>query len=714
MRNLLHAGPHGPNRAKEEEVLVEAAFIGPIAPVVRRPKKTQSLQNMVARNNPGKVDICQLAVEVIDNSNSLIVNEMRDDIKSLDISTNDPYSLSLDESQEADGEIEIGDLFISEDHDSLFGDDTKLHNVVEQDLAEASIGTTVIDIHEQFSPITTSIELSDNSDTGLAGLPMLMSIADIGDFKGAITGLISDQAKSKCIVLDMGCADVVIVCSKDFYGSGAHTALLHTISGKRYLLKILVEYFASTNLIARLNNACERKAYSSKSSEVINSTNRFIVLYDDIVCKAVNLKATDIHFELSDGHESYVRLRIYGRMRDWKVFPTELIQGALTAAYSKRTKTGTNSGAALSLERAVNTITEQSVNGKHYNGRFNGYPLVNGYDVVMRLLENDPKGNIPTIESLGYSEQHVNNQIMPAIRRNAGMMVIAGSTGSGKSTALRSFIHCIPGRDELKIYGVEDPTEYLSKFMRQISVQRNSDDLEEVVKMKFLSALRSVLRMDPDVLMLGEIRDHDSASLASEFNRTGHRVFTTVHGDGCVDVLARLTSDEIGIDPTTLAAKKYLSAVMYQKLLPKLCPHCKVPAINILPKKTIEVLRNKFLVDPATMFCASQEGCPHCKVVEVNLAGTKGLTVVAEILMPSDEIQCAIRSQDWALAEDLWRGQRGSAFDSPNTLGKTAFEHALYKACAGIVDPMDIEADFESFSTYQVREIVKTSDTSNA
>jgi len=573
------------------------------------------------------------------------------------------------------GEISDG-LNPTSFQESVFGENTQAHEITEIDDALTNVTST--DVGEKYVSPT---------DISLAGLPVLLSISDLGRFKGAVKSITNNQTRDKCVVLDMGCAEVVIVCTKEFYGSGAHTSIMSTLTGKRYLFKITAEYFAGAALIERINILCSQKAFSSKGSEIIDETNRFIVLYDDIVRKAVQLKATDIHFEITDSYESFVRLRIYGRMRDWKIFPTELIQGALTAAYSKRTKTGTNSGAALSLERAVNTITEQSVFGKHYNGRFNGYPLVNGYDVVMRLLENDPKGNIPTIESLGYSEHHVNNQIMPAIRRNAGMMVIAGSTGSGKSTALRSFIYCIPGRDELKIYGVEDPTEYLSKFMRQISVQRNSDDPEEVVKMKFLSALRSVLRMDPDVLMLGEIRDHDSASLASEFNRTGHRVFTTVHGDGCVDVLARLTSDEIGIDPVTLAAKKYLSAVMYQKLLPKLCPHCKVPAINLLPKETVDVLREKFHVDAGKMFCANKDGCTHCKVVEVNLAGTKGLTVVAEILMPTDEIQSAIRAKNWALVEDLWRGQRNCDFNSPNMLGKTAFEHAYIKRVLELLTP---------------------------
>ena len=308
-------------------------------------------------------------------------------------------------------------------------------------------------------------------------------------------------------------------------------------------------------------------------------------------------------------------------------------------------------------------------------------------------------------------------QIISVLDYPHGIILVTGPTGSGKSTSLNAFLRKINSTD-LRIITVEDPVEYLNPFMRQISVQRNTDDPEEVVKMKFLSALRSVLRMDPDVLMQGEIRDRDSASLASEFNRTGHRIFTTVHGDSCVDVLDRLAGDEIGINPSTLAAKKYLSAVMYQKLLPKVCQNCRIPAIQVLSEGTKNVLVKKFSVNPSSMFCANDEGCELCRInlnsaasltstvqAHHGIAGTKGMTVVAEILTPDDAIREAIRNKDWKRVEDLWRGTRNCGFDSPDMRGKTSFEHALYKACIGIIDPRDIEADFESFETYQIREL---------
>lgn len=528
----------------------------------------------------------------------------------------------------------------------------------------------------------------------------LSSAKQLPSYKGVVQGLVSLPLQKSVAVLDLSCGEVAVMCTREFSGSSNYLTLINTLKGRRFLLSVVSEFLVPEVVIAEI--LASNIPSAGDHIPVITEDNKFIVVYDDLVARAFGLQASDIHFEISHTALSRVRLRIFGRLKDWKNLPTELLKGALTAAYSKRTKTGTNSSGALSLERAMNTTTEQKVQGKTVNGRFAGYPLVNGYDVVMRLLDSDIKSAIPTIEELGYSAFHAEQQIIPAIHRNAGMIVIAGSTGSGKSTALRSFIYALPDRASLKIYGVEDPVEYLNPFMRQISIQRSSDDADDVVKMKFLSALRSVLRMDPDVLMLGEIRDAESASLASEFNRTGHRVFTTVHGDGCVDVLARLVSEEIGIHASTLAAKKFLSAVMYQKLLPKLCTVCRLPAVNHLTAKSQNLLHRKFMVDPQTMFVANELGCSHCKVAELGIAGTQGLTVVAEILTPTDDILEAIKEQNWAVVEALWRGTRRAGFDSPDMLGKTAFEHALFKACQGLIDPRDIEADFESFETYAV------------
>lgn len=312
-------------------------------------------------------------------------------------------------------------------------------------------------------------------------IAILSSARELPPFKGLIQGLISLSLQKSVVLLDLACGEVAVVFTREFSGSSNYLTLINTLKGRRFLLSVVSEYLVAEGVIAEILVSSAPRA--GDHIPVITEDNKFIVVYDDLVARAFELKASDIHFEITHTPLSRVRLRIFGRLKDWKMLSTELLKGSLTAAYSKRTKTGTNSSGALSLERAMNTTTEQTVNGKTVNGRFAGYPLVNGYDVVMRLLDSDIKSAIPTIEELGYSAFHAEQQIIPAIHRNAGMMVIAGSTGSGKSTALRSFIYALPDRASLKIYGVEDPVEYLNPFMRQISIQRNSDDADDVVKM---------------------------------------------------------------------------------------------------------------------------------------------------------------------------------------------------------------------------------------
>jgi len=141
---------------------------------------------------------------------------------------------------------------------------------------------------------------------------------------------------------------------------------------------------------------------------------------------------------------------------------------------------------------------------------------------------------------------------------------------------------------------------------------------------------------------------------------------------------------------------------MYQKLLPQLCAFCKLPAVEVLDEEQLHLLRHKFQLSTESMFCANERGCEHCRVEEIGLAGTKGLSIVAEILIPDKPILQAIAKEDWVGVEKLWRGSRREGFGSAHMQGKTAFEHALYKASMRLIDPQDIETDFESFQTYNI------------
>jgi len=430
-------------------------------------------------------------------------------------------------------------------------------------------------------------------------------------------------------------------------------------------------------------------------------------LYEDLVRGAFALRASDLHIEIDNGaigSRSKVKLRRYGRMRNWKEFDTKVLLDAVAAGYNSKTKAGTASGASWSQTRSLNTITEHTFGHINVNGRFSTYPVISGLDVVVRLLENDPNGTIKSLRELGYEESQINGPLYYALQRNSGLIALVGGTGSGKSTTLQTMMDQLPNKDELKRYSVEDPVEYRMPGVRQISIQRGADDDEDEVKRKFLSALRMLVRLDPDVAMIGEIRDAQSGTLACEMVQTGHRVLTTFHGDGVVDALSRMTGRVVNISQELLATRKFISAIIYQKLLPVLCENCRRPAQEVLAPQTLHALQHRFHLDTSKMFCSSGCGCEQCTVDGIASGGTVGVTAAAEIFVPEERDLVRLRVKDWGGIEAAWRGTRRSNFDDADMTGKTAFEHALYKASQGVVDPQDIEREFESFLSYRIVE----------
>jgi len=544
-----------------------------------------------------------------------------------------------------------------------------------------------------------------NTDPSLPDVLAIRTILDVGNWRAAVPGLVADADRERCIVLDREYSSVLILATPEFYASGAHSVLVSKVRQKR--LSVEAERVADQSVIAQAHEVNEGKRRGAVNM-VIKDDDRNLALYEDLIRGAFNLGATDIHFEMNFNGRTEVRLRLFGRMRPWKTFETDLLLDAVGAGYFGKTKRGTASAASWSPERSLNTITEHTIDGVQVNGRFSTYPVIGGLDVVVRLLKNDPNSaKVASLPDLGYADSQIGAELKLAIGKNSGMLAIAGSTGSGKSTTLKTLMNELPHKEQLKRFSVEDPVEYLIPGVRQISIQRGADDDAADVKKKFLSALRMLVRMDPDVVMIGEIRDSETAEIGSEMVQTGHRVLTTIHGDNVIDALSRMTGRLINIPPELMATRNYLSALMYQKLMPVLCEHCKVPANTVLNSSTIDVLQNKFSLNIATMHCAAADGCPECRVEGMPSEGTKGLTVVAEILVPTPAIREGIKAKDWLLVEQLWRGARTSNFDEPDMTGKTAFEHALYKASIGMIDPRDIERDFEAFSSYSVFERIK-------
>ncbi|KAA0178813.1 hypothetical protein FX016_23050 [Cupriavidus gilardii] len=530
-------------------------------------------------------------------------------------------------------------------------------------------------------------------------------VAEVGKFRGAVV-LISEAVtganRKDCIVLDMGYSTVHIVCVPSFLSKPVYDSFVTAARAEGLSIGKTVR--APERVIADLHAVADRAHRPGLATE--NQETRHTQLFEDLTRGAFLLGSSDIHIVLQPAGRSIVRLRRHGRMRRWKEFDTPVLSAAIAAGFQSKTRSGTNSAGAFHMDRAMSTMTQHLIGDDQVNARLSSWPLINrGCAVVMRLLQSNPKRtSFPTLTQLGYSQEQV-QQIMRALATMKGLIILNGSTGSGKSTSLRSMVYEIPHWEELCIRSVEEPVEYELPGVEQASVQTSPDDPPEAVQEKFNACLKQMVRMDPDVGLVGEIRDALSAHMALQLAMTGHKAMTTLHGDSAEDALFRLIGRQFGVDPAVLASCCTLSG--YQKLLPVMCPHCKVPAGKVLPASMKTALVKRYRLDLATMYCVNEEGCEHCRDEELNYGGTVGQTLAAEFISPTTaEMKAMVRAGDFENLRNHRRSQRKTGFADPDTQGKTAFEHALYKASIGLIDPRDIEADFEPLDAYDLREIV--------
>jgi type IV pilus assembly protein PilB len=253
--------------------------------------------------------------------------------------------------------------------------------------------------------------------------------------------------------------------------------------------------------------------------------------------------------------------------------------------------------AATNLEIGVSGKAQDSrcnVDGLPLDLRVSLLPTLFGETIVLRLLDNTREFSIDNLRVPSYTM----DQLERAIQHPNGVVLVSGPTGSGKTTTLFSLLGQID-RSRKKIITLEDPVEYVLPGISQVRV--NS-------KVSFSDALRAVLRQDPDVILVGEIRDEETAALAFRAAATGHLVLSTVHANNARDVINRLSS--LGVDQDSIERNLRLSAA--QRLVPKICPHCSEPA----PDEIVEYVCELADIDPdedAVLRIRSEDGCDLCE-----------------------------------------------------------------------------------------------------
>lgn len=278
-------------------------------------------------------------------------------------------------------------------------------------------------------------------------------------------------------------------------------------------------------------------------------------LIDSILTDAVKREASDIHFE-PEANFLRIRYRIDGMLRQIRA-----LHKSYWPAMTVRIKV--LSGMNIAEMRAPQDgRIGLSISGRAVDFRVASQPTIHGENIVLRILDRQ-KGIVP-LENLGLSEEHL-YQLKLMIARPEGIILVTGPTGSGKTTTLYSILNHI-NAEGIHIMTLEDPVEYPMALVRQTSVADSA-------KLDFANGIRSMMRQDPDVILVGEVRDAETAEMAFRAAMTGHQVYTTLHTNSAIGAIPRLL--DIGVLPDVMAGN--IIGIVAQRLIRRLCDHCKSP-----------------------------------------------------------------------------------------------------------------------------------------
>lgn len=329
-----------------------------------------------------------------------------------------------------------------------------------------------------------------------------------------------------------------------------------------------------------------------------------IRLLNSILSEAVKERVSDIHIEPYE-RDLVVRFRIDGLLYE-RLAPPKVIQEALVSRV--KIMSGLNiAEKRLPQDGRIRVI----VGGRDVDIRVSVIPTFFGERVVLRLL--DKKKGVLSLEDIGLGNSGV-RMMERVLSRTSGIVLVTGPTGSGKSTTLYASLNRL-NSSEKNIITIEDPIEYQIKGIGQIQVNSKID-------LTFAAGLRSILRQDPDIIMVGEIRDAETAEIAIQASLTGHLVLSTLHTNDAATAVTRLV--DMGIEPFMIASS--LTAVLAQRLVRVICPHCR--------EAYHPVERADGLPLPDTLYRG--RGCEHCFG-----HGTLGRTAIYEI-MPVDQQLCSM------------------------------------------------------------------------
>ena len=347
-----------------------------------------------------------------------------------------------------------------------------------------------------------------------------------------------------------------------------------------------------------------------------------VEIVNEILLDGVKKGASDIHFDPSKEFIT-IRMRVDGVLHDYSIVPMEFKRNMISRV--KMIASMNIMETRLPQDGAI----KSKIGDKMLDLRVSSLPTNCGEKVVLRIL--DYSKSLQGLETLGFSEENL-NKIFKMVAVPNGIVLVTGATGSGKSTTVYSILQRLNTR-EVNIITVEDPVEMDVEGLNQVQAQQE-------IGLDFANVLRSILRQDPDIIMIGEIRDTETAQIAVRASITGHKVLSTIHTNSALNTIERLI--DMGVERYLIGTS--LSGVISQKLARKLCPHCKIEreASDYEKKLVHDVLHQ----DITKVYDANPDGCDQCT------RGYKNRVAIAEVLFINDDVRTGITN---AVSKDVMR-----------------------------------------------------------
>ena len=382
------------------------------------------------------------------------------------------------------------------------------------------------------------------------------------------------------------------------------------ISTVDMIQKVIDQYYGAIGSAEELvrgltKEKMEERLKGTKGLAEIAEDAPIVKLVSLIIMQAVKDKASDVHIEPAED-KVLVRYRIDGILHEVQQIPKHL-----QSALASRVKVMARMDIAETRNPQDGRI-QLKMENKDLDLRVSSFPTINGENLVLRIL--DKSSVLMGLAELGFAGKDLKN-FDKLIRRPNGIILVTGPTGSGKTTTLYAALSTI-NSIEKNIITIEDPVEYEIPLIRQTQVNPKAG-------LTFANGLRSILRQDPDIIMVGEIRDKETAEIAIQASLTGHLVFSTLHTNDAPGALTRLI--DMGIEPFLIASS--ITGILAQRLVRVICPKCKekyTPSDEVIHdlglKEKVELYRGK--------------GCMHCK--ETGFSGRVG---IFELLLMNETIK---------------------------------------------------------------------------